>query len=81
MFSLLDIGAAQIKTTLRHLFTPAEGYHQQTSKQTKKENNKCGGNMDKLEPSGIAKENAERHCHCGEPTVQSFSQVKNRIPV
>lgn len=36
MFSLLDIGAAQIKTTLRHLFTPAEGYHQQTSKQRRK---------------------------------------------
>lgn len=80
MFSPLDIGAAQIKTTLRHHFTPAEGYHQQTSKQTKKENNKCGENMDKLEPSGIAKENAEWHSHSGKQ-FSRFSKVKNRIPI
>lgn len=79
MFSPLDIGAAQIKTTLRHHFTPAEGYHQQTNKQTKKENNKCGGNMDKLEPSGIAKENAERHCHCGRP-FSRFQKLKTESP-
>lgn len=80
MLSPLDVGAAQIKTTLRHHFTPAEGYHQQTSKQTKKENNKCGEKMDKLEPSGIAKENVEWQSHSGKQ-FRRFSKVKNRIPI
>ena len=35
--------------------------------------------MDKLEPSGIAKENAERHCHCGEP-FSRFQKLKTESP-